>query len=143
MKNIRFIKLGTFFASKSQGGATPLPESVRGGRMSPCHPPVSAPVTHPLTLEIFSISIMEKVLESCSEITECFRILFENYETFRNIGNRGVGGLLFRGGSTICKFFWVPPLATVCPPLKTPFWKNIDTFFIFFAPSHLDLFCSP
>jgi len=35
--------LGTFFASKSQGGATPLPESVRGGRMSPRPPPVSAP----------------------------------------------------------------------------------------------------
>jgi len=30
--------LGTFFASKSQGGATPLPESVRGWRMSPRHP---------------------------------------------------------------------------------------------------------
>ena len=38
---ITFIKLGTFFASKSQGGATPLPESVRG-RMSPrpLYPPL-------------------------------------------------------------------------------------------------------
>jgi len=38
--------LGTFFASKSQGGATPLPESVRGWRMSPRHPPVSAPASN-------------------------------------------------------------------------------------------------
>ena len=37
-EHIRFIKLGTFFALKSQGGATPLPESVRGWRMSPATP---------------------------------------------------------------------------------------------------------
>ena len=41
---ITLIKLGTFFASKSQGGgATPLPESVRGANIPPA-PPVSAPV---------------------------------------------------------------------------------------------------
>ena len=42
-KHLRFIKLGTFFASKSQGGATPLPESVRGWRMSPLPPPCVRP----------------------------------------------------------------------------------------------------
>jgi len=36
--------LGKFFASKSQGGgATPLPESVRGWRMSP-RPPLYPPL---------------------------------------------------------------------------------------------------
>ena len=103
--------------------------------MSPCHPPVSAPVTHPLTLEIFSISIMEKVLESCSEITECFRILFENYETFQNIGNRGVGGLLFRGGGHNLQNFWGPPLGnSMPPPLKNPFFEKILIPFLFFLP---------
>ena len=41
---ITFIKLGTFFASKSQEGATPLTESVRGGANVPPPPLVSTPV---------------------------------------------------------------------------------------------------
>ena len=51
---ISFIKLGTFFASKSQGGgAMPLPESVRGWGMSPRHPPVSAPANKICSLQPF------------------------------------------------------------------------------------------
>jgi len=34
------------------------------------------------------------------------------------------------GGTFGAKIFFVPPLATLCPPLKTPFFeKNIDIFF--------------
>ena len=57
---------------------------------------------------------------------------------------RGVRGLLFRGGGTICarkreKKIWAPPL-------KNPFLeKNIDIILKknFAPPSNLDLFSSP
>ena len=37
-----FFKMGTFLASECQGGALPPPETVRGGRLPPCPPPVTA-----------------------------------------------------------------------------------------------------
>ena len=45
-----------------------------------------------------------------------------------------------KGGGTICtrkrgkNFFGVPPLATVCPPLKNPFFEKILIPFLFSPP---------
>ena len=56
-----FIKLGTFFASKSQGGAMPLPESVRGGECPPATPlcpPLLCTVLYSYNTAILMIILM-------------------------------------------------------------------------------------
>ena len=49
-KHIRFINLGTFFDSKSQGG----------GRMSPAPPPMSAPDTRNVKVTFVEVIIEKK-----------------------------------------------------------------------------------
>ena len=77
---ITFIKLGTFFASKSQGVATPIPESVRGGAnvlRPPLYPPLHCTdYKHVYIVACIHCTDYKHVyivrLQTCMEIYKCF-----------------------------------------------------------------------